>query len=342
VRSVLLSVIAGGLAAFGLASVPLPGSPPADVSTLLRAYARPDAGARPTPADNAVTPEKAALGKALFFDPRLSASGKISCASCHDPAHGWQDGRARGIGEHGTVLARHTPTLLNIAWSEPLFWDGRAETLEEQAKGPLSQPGEMNLPPDKAVGTLRAIPGYAAAFARAYPGQAISVETMVGAMASYERTMESGIAPFDKWVAGDRHAVSQAAKRGFVLFNNKAKCAACHSGWRFTDDGFHDIGLPGQDMGRGKLMPGLTVLEHAFKTPTLRNVAARAPYMHDGSLGTLASVIDHYDRGYVDRPSLAPEMRRPPLSQREKADLLAFLRTLTSRDPAVRPPPLPR
>jgi len=199
----------------------------------------------------------------------------------------------------------------------------------------------MNMPLDKAVGRLRDIPGYRAAFARAYPGKPIDVDTMVGAIASYERTMVSGVAPFDKWVAGDANAVSDAAKRGFVLFNTKAHCAACHSGWRLTDDGFHDIGLPGADMGRSAIVPGLPILEHAFKTPTLRNVAERAPYMHDGSIGTLAAVIDHYDHGYVDRASLSPEMRRAPLSATEKSDLIAFLQTLTSRDAAVVAPSLP-
>jgi len=336
--------IAAGPICFGLAHAASTPSEPtgSSIAALLRTYARPDAAARPVPADNAITPEKVALGQTLFFDPRLSNSGTISCSSCHDPAHGWQDGRPRGIGEHGMIQARRTPTLRDVAWGGPFFWDGRADTLEDQAKGPLSQADEMNLSPERAVATLRTIPAYAGAFARAYPGKGISVETMVGALASYERTLASGTAPFDRWVAGDGNAVSGAAKRGFVLFNTTARCAACHSGWRFTDDGFHDIGLPDADLGRGSVVPGLPILQHAFKTPTLRNVADRAPYMHDGSLATLEAVLDHYDHGYADRASLAPEMRRPPLSQRERADLMAFLRTLTSRDPAAPPPPLPR
>ena len=296
----------------------------------------------PAPEDNPITPAKASLGKALFFDPRLSGSGAIACATCHNPALGWQDGMARGVGHHGGVLSRHTPTILNIAWSEPLFWDGRAATLEEQAKGPLSAPAEMNMPLDRAVEILRANRGYRAGFAAAFPGEPITIDTMVKAIATYQRTVISGVAPFDRWVNGEAGALPEAAKRGFVTFETKAGCAACHSGWRFTDDGFHDTGLPGDDMGRAKIMPGLPILEHAFKTPTLRNVADRAPYMHDGSLPTLEAVINHYDHGYIDRPSLSPEVRRPKLTAQEKADLVAFMQSLSSHDRNVTLPNLPR
>lgn len=307
---------------------------------LLTSFRRPTAV--PAPENNPITALKAALGKALFFDPRLSGSGTIACATCHNPSLGWEDGRPLGVGHHGSILTRHTPTILNVAWAEPLFWDGRADTLEEQVKAPISAVAEMNMPLDKAAEAVRDIPGYRAAFAAAFPGKAIDIETIAKAIATYERTVISGIAPFDRWVDGDKNAISEPAKRGFAIFNTKAGCSSCHSGWRFSDDGFHDIGLPGNDMGRAMIMPGLTILERAFKTPTLRNIAQRPPYMHDGSLATLEAVIDHYNQGFVERPSLAPEIKRINLNDQEKADLVAFLQSLSSRDENVTAPIIPR
>jgi cytochrome c peroxidase len=317
-----------------------PGPERSRIAELIAAYRRP--ASIPAPADNPVTDAKVALGKALFFDPRLSGSGAISCASCHNPSLGWQDGLAKGVGDKGGRLGRHTPTILNVAWSEPLFWDGRADTLEDQAKGPLAAPAEMNMPHGEVVAAVSAVPGYLAAFKAAYPGEPVNIDTIAKAIASYERTVVSGQAPFDRWVAGDDAAISDAAKRGFVVFNTKGNCASCHSSWRFTDDGFHDIGLPGQDIGRAKIMAGLTVLEYAFKTPTLRNIADRPPYMHDGSLPTLEAVIDHYDSGFIRRPSLSDQVKPLGLTSSEKADLLAFLRTLSSQDAPVSYPVLPR
>jgi cytochrome c peroxidase len=307
--------------------------------SMLADYQRP--ATAPVPADNPMTPEKVALGQMLFFDPRLSGSGAISCASCHNPGLGWEDALPKGLGHMGTRLSRHTPTILNVAWSEPLFWDGRAGTLEEQAKGPIVSEAEMNLSADHAAQRLQAIPGYVDAFARVFPGKAISLDTIAAAIAAFERTVVSGIAPFDRWVNGDEQAVPETAKRGFVLFNGKANCATCHMGWRMTDDGFHDIGLSDTDPGRAKVSPGIVQLENAFKTPTLRNIQQRAPYMHDGSLATLAAVIDHYDAGFVQRPSLDSQMRPLGLTVEEKSDLLAFLESLTSIDPAAVVPALP-
>jgi cytochrome c peroxidase len=293
----------------------------------------------PAPTGNPINRARTDLGRALFFDPRLSGSGAIACATCHQPALGWQDGRPRAVGHLGAKLSRRTPTILNIAWSEPLFWDGRADTLEEQAKGPLSAPQEMNMPAGQAVANVRSIAGYRRAFAAAYPGEPITIETIARAIATFERTIVSGIAPFDRWIAGDRDAISPAARRGFALFNSpRTNCSSCHSGWRLTDDGFHDIGLPGTDPGRSKFMPDIPILEHAFKTPTLRNIAERGPYMHDGSLPTLEAVLDHYANGFARRPSLAPEMKPFALSSGEKADLIAFLQSLSSRDPWVTAP----
>lgn len=291
---------------------------------------------------NPSTPEKIALGQMLFFDPRLSGSGVISCASCHNPALGWSDGLPKGLGHMGGRLGRHTPTIIDVAYGEPYFWDGRAATLEEQAKGPLTSAKEMNMPAEQAIGRLQSIPGYVAAFEQAFPGRGVSLDTFAAAVASYERTVVSNNAPFDKWVQGDEQAVSAAAKRGFVLFNGKANCAVCHSGWRMSDDGFHDIGLPGEDRGRAAIAPGIVQLEHAFKTPTLRNITQRAPYMHDGSLATLAAVIDHYDHGFEQRASLDSQIHPLNLTSAEKSDLLAFLDTLTSVDTAAVIPVLPQ
>jgi cytochrome c peroxidase len=296
----------------------------------------------PASKSNPTTPEKVALGQMLFFDPRISGSGAISCATCHNPALGWSDAMPTGLGHMGGRLKRHTPTILNVAYGEPYFWDGRAATLEEQAKGPLTSAAEMNMPADVAVSRIQSIPGYVTAFSYAFPGKSISIDTIAAALASYERTVVSASAPFDKWVAGDESAISQAAKRGFELFSGKANCAVCHAGWRMTDDGFHDIGVAGTDRGRADVSPGIVQMEHAFKTPTLRNVSQRAPYMHDGSLPTLASVIDHYDSGFVTRPSLDTQMRRLGLTPEEKADLLAFLDSLTSLDPPTMVPVLPQ
>jgi cytochrome c peroxidase len=337
----------GGLLALAVITAPL-ASPHAhaamtagraQIAKLMDLYRRP--ADIPAPPDNPITPAKAALGQALFFDPRLSGSGVISCASCHNPSLGWQDGLAKGVGDHGARLARRTPTILNLAWSTPLFWDGRAATLEDQAKVPMAAGAEMNLPHAKVVAQVKAIPGYRAAFAAAFPGQDIDIEKIAEAIATYERTVVSGRSRFDAWIGGDDGAISAAAQRGFVLFNTTAQCASCHSGWRFTDDGFHDIGLAGDDPGRGGILPKLAILDHAFKTPTLRNVADRPPYMHDGSMRTLEEVVDHYDHGFIRRPSLADQIKPLGLSAQDRADLIAFLRTLSSHDAAVVAPTLP-
>ena len=304
-----------------------------ELRALVEKYRRPTAV--PAPANNPISPKKVALGQALFFDPRLSGSGAISCATCHNPGLAWGDGLPKGIGHMGTRLDRHTPTILNVAYGEPYFWDGRAATLEEQAKGPMESGKEMNMQAADLVRRVRDIPGYSAAFKRIFPAQPISIDLIAAVIATFERTIISRDAPFDRWINGDDHAISPSAVRGFVLFNGKANCAACHQGWRMTDDGFHDAGLPDLDRGRALIAPGIEQLEQAFKTPTLRNIDQRAPYMHDGSLATLDSVIDHYDGGFVRRPSLDSNMRPLGLTADEKRDLLAFLYTLTSVDAPI-------
>jgi cytochrome c peroxidase len=296
----------------------------------------------PTPADNAYSVERVRLGKALFFDPRLSGSGVLSCASCHNPLLGWADGLATGIGHKGTVLARHTPGIENLAWGGPYFWDGRAWTLEEQAKGPLQAEKEMNMPLASVVSLVSSLQGYRDAFAAAYPGEPITIGTIAKAIANFERTLVSAQAPFDRWIEGDERAISESAKRGFVLFNTKARCAVCHQGWRFSDDGFHDIGLKSDDKGRGQVIAGVVPLTYAFKTPGLRNVARTAPYMHDGSEKTLRDVIDFYDGRFVKRASLSTDMKELNLTAGEKNDLLAFLNTLSSDEEEITLPQLPQ
>jgi cytochrome c peroxidase len=295
------------------------------------------------PAENKYTKERAELGRTLFFDPRLSSSQIMSCATCHNPAMSWGDGLPKAVGHGMQQLGRRTPTILNLADAERLFWDGRAESLEQQALGPIEAPGEMNLPLPKALEILRGIAGYRTMFELAYPGEGITAATLGKAIATFERTVVSGDAPFDEWIAGREDAISESAKRGFVVFNTKGNCAKCHTGWNFTDHSFHDLGMKDDDLGRGKLLPRLERMQHAFKTPTLRNVVDRRPYMHDGSLATLEQVIDYYDRGGdAKRPGLAPEIKTLALTAAEKQDLVAFMRTLTSADAPVQIPTLPR
>jgi len=309
----------------------------AESGDLKAGYARPSA--IPFPADNPYSAAKAELGRMLFFDPRLSGANYISCASCHNPGLSWGDGLPRGIGHGMSTLARRSPTLLNLAWAELLMWDGRKVGLEDQALGPMSAPAEMHQDLDKLVDKLSPIEGYRRAFAELFPGDGMTIETLAKALATYERTIVSGAAPFDRWIAGDETAIPEAAKRGFVVFNAKGNCASCHTGWNFTDNGFHDIGLPDPDLGRGAIVP-LPSMQHAVKTPTLRDAARRAPYMHDGSVPTLLAVVDHYDRGGEQRPSLADEIKPLHLSDQEKADLVAFMATLTGDNQPVEIPQL--
>lgn len=337
-----MALLLWGVAALATASADSPSAATSvvDPRSLLSDYQRP--AKIPDSKANPSTPEKVALGRMLFFDPRLSGSGVISCGTCHNPALGWGDALPKGLGHMGNRLGRHTPTIIDVAFGEPYFWDGRAATLEDQAKGPLTSAAEMNMPAEIAIGRILSIPAYVDAFDRAFPGRGVSLDSFAAAVACFERTVVSSSAPFDKWVQGDEQAVSPAAKRGFVLFNGKANCAACHSGWRMTDDGFHDIGLASTDRGRAAIAPGIVQLEHAFKTPTLRNINQRAPYMHDGSLTTLPAVIDHYDHGFEHRDSLDSQMHALNLTGDEKADLLAFLDTLTSADTPIVVPVLPQ
>lgn len=301
----------------------------------------------PYPDDNPYSKEKEELGKILYFDPRLSSSGTQSCATCHNPSFSWEDGMALGTGHEHKKLGRATPTILNLAWDELFFWDGRADSLENQALGPIKSEGEMAMPIDLMISKLNDIKGYKPLFEKAFYAKnpadtKITPEQIAMAIATYERGVVSAEAPFDKWINGDEAAISDSAKRGFVLFNTKANCAACHSGWNLSDGSYHDIGLKSEDIGRGKLLPNIPGMKHAFKTVGLRNIAERAPYMHDGSLATLEAVVDHYNGGFIQRESLSTDVKPLNLTAADKEDLVAFLHSLSSKDKPVELPVLPR
>lgn len=297
----------------------------------------------PAPADNLPNEARVALGEMLFFDPRLSRKANMSCASCHNPSLGWSDGLPTATGFDMQTLARATPTIINAAFNPIQMWDGRKGTLEEQALGPIEAGGEMNMPLPEMVTRLKTIHGYAAKFEQAYPGMGISEVTVARAIASYERTVLSTESPFDRWRKGDAQAVSDSAKRGFELFTDKAKCAVCHMGYNFTDNGFHNIGVKDSaaDVGRFAQRP-LKSMRGAFKTPTLRDIALTGPYMRNGAYTTLMEVVEHYDRGGDDKTNLDINMTPLSLTATEKADLVAFMESLTGTPREVRVPQLPR
>lgn len=297
----------------------------------------------PSPPANPLTVEKAALGKTLFFDSRLSRNQDMSCATCHAPDKRWSDGRKIALGAEQVSNARRTPTVLNSAWLTALMWDGRANSLESQAVLPITTAHEMNYDLTALVDRLQTIAGYGPLFTKAYGDDAVNEQRITHALASFQRSLVSEAAPFDAWVAGDESAISDTAKSGFALFNNKAQCAACHKTWRFTDDSFHDIGLPTDDLGRGAILPvQVTIMQHAFKTPSLRDLPENGPFMHNGSMESLAEVIKHYEDGGIQRASLSPEMKGFELTESERQQLIAFLKSLVGPPLKIDIPELPK
>lgn len=302
----------------------------------------------PAPADNRPTAARVELGKMLFFDPRLSRNGNTSCASCHNPGLGWSDGLATARGFDGKLLERASPSIVNSGYNTIHMWDGRKKTLEDQATGPMEAAPEMNTDFEKFFAWLSGNEAYKAAFARAYPGQPVGPETLKRAIAAFERTIVSRTSPFDRWVAGDKGAMTAQQLRGMVLFNNKDKpnCVACHAAPNFTDNGFHNLGLA--SFGADAPDPGrfaqkkVAALKGAFKTPALRDVARTAPYFHDGSAATLMDVVDHYAAGGVSRGNLSPNIKPLTLSGADKEALVAFMRALSSPPTALRYPQLPQ
>jgi cytochrome c peroxidase len=301
----------------------------------------------PYPEDNVPSAARVALGKMLFFDPRLSGGADMSCASCHNPALGWSDGLPTGHGFHGKVLPRATPTLYNTAFNTIQMWDGRKSSLEDQATGPMDSGDEMAADYDRIFAFLSGSSGYRTAFDKAYPGEGINKTTLAKALASFERTVISNNAPFDRWLHGDINAMSPQQIRGFRIFTgpDKGNCEVCHRAPNFTDSGFHNIGLASfgnedPDLGRYKQKP-VAALKGAFKTPTLRNIALTAPYFHDGSAATLMDVVEHYVRGGDVKTNLSANLKPISLTQQEKEDLVAFMEALSSETPPITIPQLP-
>jgi cytochrome c peroxidase len=262
----------------------------------------------PVPEDNPLTVEKVALGRQLFFDPRLSADNSVACGTCHQPARAFSDARPVAIGVFGRQGHRNAPAILNRAYGRAFFWDGRAPTLEEQVLKPIGDPNEM---------------GSSAAEAAARVGR--SVGELAQALASYVRSILSGNAPFDRFIDGDREALTHDEQAGLRVFRGQGNCVACHVGPNLTDERLHNTGVAWADgelrdhgAGRGE-----------FKTPTLREIARTAPYMHDGSLPTLEAVVEFYDQGGRPNPALDPEIRPLRLTDAEQRQLVAFLRTLS-------------
>jgi cytochrome c peroxidase len=322
------------------------------------------------PAENPQTPEKVALGEKLFFDGRLSADGTVACATCHDPARAFTDGRPVSVGIHGRAGQRNAPTILNALYNKSQFWDGRAKTLEDQAGFPIVNPVEMGQPTlGAAVAAVAGIEEYRQAFQKAF-GRPVNGPDLVGALAAYERALPSFDSPFDHFVAGDTSAIDDAARRGWELFNTKARCNKCHALTEtqrdvanFTDNDFHNIGIgiirhnvvalaaeARRDIASGNLdavdraaiQSDLSVLGRflitrkeadtaSFKTPNLRNVLVTGPYFHDGSQETLWDVIDHYNKGDgLKNPWLDEDIQPLALTEPEIDDVAAFLASLTS------------
>lgn len=293
------------------------------------------------PSDNPLTEAGARLGQRLFFDKVLSRTGDIACASCHEQRHAFSDPRPVSLGVEGRAGTRNAPTLVNLAWGQRFFWDGRARTLEEQTGKPIENPVEMDMPIADAVARLASDDGYVDAFQAAY-GAPPSEASLRKALASFIRTLVSRQSAYDRFLGGDEDALEAGARRGQALFFGKAACFHCHPPGALTNDGFFNNGtyVEGGDVGR-QVITGLPGDLGKFKVPGLRNVAVSAPYMHDGSLATLDDVIDQYDHGGRGDGTTDPLIEPLALASDEKQDLLAFLRALTDEaflsDPRFQP-----
>ena len=289
--------------------------------------------------ENPYSIEKAALGKVIFFDQRLSQSRNQSCASCHHPGLGWEMGIPLAMGAQ--LMPRKSQTLLNVAWNDAWFWDGRSDTLSGQFHTALTSPKALAMSVDELEKRILAVPGYKPLFEKAFADHAINEKNIGLALDIFERGIVSGPSAFDRWMKGDAKALSPDAKAGALVFAGKANCIACHSGFNFTDNGFHDIGIDDADIGRGKQL-ALPSMQHAFKTPTLRSIAQRAPYTHAGHYKSLEEVVDLYDEGgEAKRPSLAPEVKKLHLKSKEKKQLVEFLKSLTGDDAPMTIPQMP-
>ncbi|HYG68020.1 MAG TPA: cytochrome c peroxidase, partial [Anaeromyxobacteraceae bacterium] len=299
-----------------------------------------------------ISPEKVRLGRWLFYDARLSADGAISCATCHVPAHGFSEEAPVSTGIRGQKGTRKSPPILNAGWpvSPVFFWDGRAASLAEQAKGPIANPVEMGHTLEGATAAIAAIPGYRPYFREAFGDDAVTIDRIAEAIAAYEATRLSGNSRWDRFRAGDETALGELERHGEALFNGVAGCNACHLGPNLTDGQFHNIGIGYEFPGFGRL-PELGFADQgrfavtgderdmgAFKTPTLRDVSKRAPYMHDGSVPDLEEAVLHYWRGGIPNPWQSDKLVRFPLSRHDLDALVAFLRALDGEGYLDAPP----
>jgi len=299
------------------------------------------------PADNALTAEKVALGKQLFFDKRLSKDGSASCETCHLADKGWADGKALSAKVGGAMNTRHSPTLFNVGYQDLWYWDGRADTLEKNVQAAWK--GQIGGDPAAVSAALAKIPEYQVQFQTIFK-QDPSEDGIVKALASFIRTLRSGDSPWDKYEKGDKKAVGEEAVRGFELFRNKAGCAACHAPPMYTDNAFHNTGIgfdkPEPDLGRGKISKDEKD-NGAFKTPTLRSVTTSAPYFHDGHAATLEEAIDLMLAGGVlvkdkDKNKNHDAKLKPvKLSAKERTDLIAFVKALEAPAQPFTPPKVP-
>lgn len=316
------------------------------------------------PKDNPSTPDKISIGKKLYFDKRLSIDDTVSCATCHDPEKGFADGKKVGEGIQGKKGTRNSPTTLNAAFFELQFWDGRAKTLEDQAKLPIINPIEMGMPSHKAVEEkIRKIPEYRKDFKNVFGTEQFTIDHIAKAIAAFERTLVSVKSPFDRFIAEGKTAISEDARAGWELFNGKARCNTCHGFIEvypfFTDNKFHNIGIAmknsnfealareaqrqgirpsdlssregASELGRYNVT-GNTKDIGTFKSSGLRNIALTAPYMHDGSEPTLETVIEFYNKGGIPNPNLDGGIVPLNLTDKEKSQLVEFLMTLTGED----------
>jgi len=297
----------------------------------------------PQPQDNKLNPSRIELGKLLYFDTRLSHSNKISCATCHHPKRGWTDLEpvAKAIGDEGTVGPRNSPAILNVAYQKHQFWDGRVKTLEQQALGPIEAKTEMNIALVTLIPKLNKIKGYQKLFLTAYPESKgiITKEYLAKAIASFERTVVSTLSHFDRYIMGDKSAISQKAKEGFKLFKGKAHCIDCHDSFNFSDGSFHNIGLndgelKGKELGR-YLVKKRATWYGVMKTPTLRDVTKSAPYMHDGSVKSLNEATHlcanggRYTHNVKNKSTYIVDRK---LTHTELSKVTSFIKTLEGPD----------
>ena len=319
------------------------------------------------PGANPLTKGKVELGKQLYFEPRVSLDGTVSCATCHNPEKGWTDNLKSSVGINGQVGGRSAPTVLNTVYGKTMFWDGRAPSLEGQSQGPPQNPIEMGKQSyQQIIERLRGISAYREQFQKVF-GTDVTLDGMAKAIAAFERaTALSGNSKYDKYNAGDANALSESEKRGMVLFGlrlsnddefkpevvlKKADCTSCHVGFNFTDEQFHNLGIGWNekekkfaDIGRFGITPvgaKNPAEKGSFKSPTVRDAARTAPYMHDGSLKTLEEVVEHYNKGGNPNPALDKDIKKLNLTDKEKADVVAFMKALSGEEVKLALPKLP-